>query len=290
LKKQTRAYIFAAGAVLLWSTVATAFKIALQSAGFIQLLFYASLTAFVFLGMVLIAGKQTAEFKKLNKRDIILAAFRGLLNPFLYYLILFKAYSVLPAQEAMSLNYIWPIVLVLLSAPVLKQKISVKGFAGIIISFAGVVVIAFRGDFSTLHFDNPAGTALAIFSSVVWAVFWLANLKSKISETLKLFLSFGFGVIFTIPVVMVFSSFAIDGAKTAAALVYVGIAEMGLSFYLWLRALSLSERTDKVSRLIYLSPFLSLFFIAVFLGEPIGISTIAGLLLIITGIVLKDKK
>ena len=34
----------------------------------------------------------------------------GFLNPFLYYIILFKAYSLLPAQEALSLNYTWPLV------------------------------------------------------------------------------------------------------------------------------------------------------------------------------------
>ena len=40
----------------------------------------------------------------------------------LYYLILLKAYQLLPAQVAQPLNMIWPVILVFLSVPILKQK------------------------------------------------------------------------------------------------------------------------------------------------------------------------
>jgi len=290
LKKQNKAYLFALGAVGLWSTVATAFKIALNSVDFIQLLFYSTLTAFVVLFVIIIAENRLQEIKSLNIRAWSFSILRGFLNPFLYYLILFKAYDILPANEAMSLNYTWPIMLVLLAAPILKQKINAKGLLAIMISFLGVMLIATKGRLFSFHFDNPFGDFLAIFSSIIWALFWLSNMKSKESETLKLFLSFGFGLIFITPVLFIFSSFKLPNFESLIAIIYVGIAEMGIAFYLWLNALQLSDRADKVSKLIFLSPVISLFIISLVLKEKIGIFTFVGLAFILTGIALKDKK
>ena len=65
---------------------------------------------------------------------------------------------------------------------------------------------------------------------------------------------------------------------------YVGIFEMGLTFYFWLKALKLSETTAKVSILIYIMPFISLILIHFVVGETILLSSIAGLILIVSGI------
>ena len=290
MKQQTKAYGFALGAVALWSTVATVFKIALSGVDVYQLLFYSNLTAFLVLVIIFLFEKRGEELKKLNVKAMGMSALRGFLNPFLYYLILFEAYDILPAQEAMSLNYIWPIVLVLLSVPFLKQKINLYGFLGIIISFTGVIIIATRGNPLALEFGNLKGDILAFSSSIVWSLFWLSNMKSKESETTKLLLSFGFGLIYSIPLMLTKSEFTLPSWDSSLALIYVGIAEMGLTFYLWLNALKHSERTDQVSRLIYLSPFLSLIIIALVLHEKIGLSTLVGLVLIIVGILFKDRK
>jgi len=290
MKRQTKAFAFAIGAVLLWSTVATAFKIALRTVDIYQLLFYSSLTAFIVLFIFFLFEKRASELKLISVKAVGMSALRGFLNPFLYYLILFEAYDILPAQEAMSLNYIWPIVLVLLAAPILKQKINLFGFAGIITSFIGVILIATKGNISSLAFENLRGDILALSSSVVWALFWLSNMKSKESETTKLLLSFGFGVIFTFPLMLLYSNFALPSIDASMALVYVGIAEMGLTFFLWLNALKYSARADQVSKLVYLSPFISLLFISLILHEKVGIFTLLGLALIIIGILIKDKK
>ena len=64
---------------------------------------------------------------------------------------------------------------------------------------------------------------------------------------------------------------------------------MGITYILWLKALSLSRTTAQVGNLIYLSPFLSLFFIRIVVGEPIAASTVLGLALIVTGIVAQRR-
>jgi len=194
----------------------------------------------------------------------------------------------------MTLNYVWPITLVLLSVPLLKQKLSLIGFLAILLSFAGVVIIATKGNLMTINFTNIQGDLLAVSTSIIWALFWIINIKSKIDESIKLFFSFLFGFIFTIPVVGVFSSFAIPAKVGLIASIYVGVAEMGITFFFWLMALKLAKRTDQVSLFIYLTPFLSLLFISSILKEQIHESTLIGLAFILGGIFLnkwwKSKK
>ncbi len=284
MNNQKKAYIFAILAVVLWSTVATAFKIALSDLDFIQLLLISSGVASFVLFVVLIAESKLDKAFSIGKKELLRAIFRGALNPFLYYIILFKAYAILPAQEAMTLNYTWPIMLVLLSIPFLKQKLSKIGLLSIFISFMGVIIIASKGDIRHFNFSNYGGDLLALSTSIIWALFWIVNIRSKIDESIKLFYSFLFGFIFTLPVVFFFSDFNIELNQSFAAAVYIGIAEMGLTFFLWLYALKLSKRTDQVSQLIFLSPFLSLVFIATILHEKINPSTLIGLAFILGGI------
>ena len=154
MQNQKKAYIFAISAVLLWSTVATAFKIALEYIDFMQLLLFASgIATLIMLVIVTMEGKLKLAFNP-SAKELLQSAIRGFLNPFVYYLILVKAYDILPAQEAMTLNYTWPIMLTLLSIPLLKQKLSKKGLVAILISFIGVLLIASGGDITNLKFTN----------------------------------------------------------------------------------------------------------------------------------------
>jgi drug/metabolite transporter (DMT)-like permease len=215
----------------------------------------------------------------------------GFLNPFLYYVVLFKAYSILPAQEALSLNYTWPIMLVLLSIPLLKQRIGFKSILALIVSFVGVVIIGTRGDLARLQFSNPFGVFLAVGSSVIWALFWIYNMKDERNEVVKLFLNFMFGLIFISAVTFLFSG---TGAVTppingVLGAIYVGLFEMGITFIVWLKALRLSKTTAKVSNLIFLAPFMSLMFIHFLIKEEISFSTITGLTLIVTGIMIQQR-
>ena len=63
---------------------------------------------------------------------------------------------------------------------------------------------------------------------------------------------------------------------------------MGITYFLWLTALKYAENTAKVSTLIFLSPFLSLVLIHVFVGEEIRGSTLIGLTLIVVGLLVQQ--
>ena len=288
MDRQKKAYLYAILTVLLWSTVASAFKITLRHLNFIQLLFYASFVSMVALFLILLCQGKLRELSTFSKREYLYSALLGFLNPFFYYTILFKAYSLLPAQEAQPLNWTWPIMLVLLSIVILKQPIGLMSVIAILISFSGVFVISTHGDVFSFHFTNLPGALLALSSSVIWALFWIYNIKDRRDEVLKLFLNFCFGFLYTLVVVAVSGQFYWPPLNGLLGVVYVGLFEMGITFVLWLKALQLSRTTAQVSNLVYAAPFLSLFFIHFIVGEEIMLSTVVGLILIISGVVIQQ--
>lgn len=290
MEKQKQAYTYAIITVLIWATVASAFKISLGYLDSLQLLFYASVVSIVTLFIILLMQNKLALLRKCSKRDYLHSALLGFLNPFLYYVVLFQAYSLLPAQEALPLNYTWPIMLVLLSIPLLKQKIKFKSILAIVISFVGVFVISTQGNILDFRFTNATGALLALGSAVIWSLFWIYDTKDRRDEVVKLFLNFSFGFIFILISMLAFSKLIIPEVAGLIGVTYVGLFEMGITFVIWSKALKLSKTTAKVSNFIYLTPFLSIVLIHFLVGEEILFSTIIGLVFITAGIMLQKYK
>jgi drug/metabolite transporter (DMT)-like permease len=228
--------------------------------------------------------KKFSDLIKLPAKAFLKSAFYGAINPFLYYIVLFNAYGLLPAQEAQALNYTWPIMLSLLAVPLLNQKIGFKNIVAIGISFIGVLIIATGGNLINLSFTNGQGVVFGLASAVIWALFWIFNIKDERDELSKLFLNFLFGFIYIVIALLLTSEIVFVNIKSWIGAVYVGFFEMGITFVIWSIALKKSITAAKVSNLVYLVPFLSLVVIYFILKEPIRFPTIIGLFLIVGGL------
>jgi drug/metabolite transporter (DMT)-like permease len=211
-----------------------------------------------------------------------------ILNPLLYYLILFEAYDLLPAQEAQALNYTWAVTLSLLSVPFLGQKLSLQELGAIILAYLGVLFIATHGNLLALEFSNTQGVLLALGSTLIWSFYWLANTRSRTDPVLVLFLNFAFALPLVVLVAYFSGHLAWPSISGLAGAIYVGMFEMGIAFVTWLHAMKLTTSTARLATLIYISPFISLVLIQQLVGEDIHWSSIAGLSLIVTGSLLQQ--
>jgi len=287
-KSQKKAYIYALSAVLFWSTMSSAFKITLRFINFDELLFWSALFGFIFLGLykLLVTGFEKTCF---SPRALLSSALMGAFNPFLYYLVLFKSYSLLEAQIAGTLNYVWPIFLVLFSILFLKQKIPLKAILSLVVSFTGIVIIITGGNLKSLHINSTTGMLLALLSALFWASYWVLNMKDTRNETSKIWLNLFFGLIY-VSVYYLFTQKRLSLPSPGGLLgsLYIGIFEMSLTFVIWLKALNNSSDTAKVSNIIFLSPFIALFWINNAVGESIRLSTFAGLFFIVAGIIMQQ--
>jgi len=290
MRDQDKAYLYGIATVMLWSTVASAFKLSLRYLDIFQLLVYANMVSVLVLSLILTLQGKIRLIFSCSRREWLSSLILGLLNPFFYYLVLFKAYDMLPAQVAQPLNYTWALTLTFLSIPLLKQKIGLKEIIAGVVCYSGVLVISTRGDVLGLRFSDPAGVFLALFSTVIWALYWIYNAKDSRDPVVALLLNFLFSLPFALGTCLLFSHIRVPGIYGFLGAAYVGVFEMGITFVFWLTALKLSENTAKVSNLIFISPFLSLVFIHFLLGEKILPSTFIGLILIITGLVIQQLK
>ncbi len=276
-------------AVLFWSTVATAFKLSLKGLTPFQLLEISVLSSLLVLGLLLLIRGKLQDLRAVTRKDWLHFIPLALLNPVLYYQILFVAYDRLPAQTAQVLNFTWPLMIVLFSWIAGLERFSLKKAAALLLSFAGTAVVVGLFSRSALPDIDSTGALLAFSSSFVWAAFWLFSKKNRHDPVLSLFCIF-------VPAALMLaveSIFRSDAAlwtlsfESMMPAVYVGIFEMSLTFSLWLTALTHTRNTALLSNLIYLSPFLSLLVIHRVLGETIRIETLLGLLLIVVGIILQ---
>jgi drug/metabolite transporter (DMT)-like permease len=282
---QHRAIYLALCTVMLWSTVATAFKLSLRHVTPVELLLYATLFSTMVLGFILYQQDKFHLILRCTRREFRLSLLLGFLSPFLYYLILFKAYELLPAQQAQPINYTWAITLSLLSVPLLKHKIGPQHWLALAISYAGVVVISTEGRPFELQFTDPFGVFLALISTVVWSLYWIYNTRDSRDPVVGLFVNFLCSIPFILAYYFLTQEVRVIPLEGLLGAAYVGLFEMGICFVMWLMAMKLTDNTARISNLIFLSPFLSLVFIHFILGERIVAGTFVGLILIVIGLI-----
>jgi drug/metabolite transporter (DMT)-like permease len=284
MTREQQATLYGLSAVLLWSTVASAFKLSLRYLSPTELLLFSGSFSTLLLGLILLLQGKLKQALGCSRREYLLSLLLGMLSPFLYYLVLFKAYALLPAQQAQPLNYTWAITLSLLAVPLLKQRIGWQQWLALLLSYCGVVVIATEGDPFSLRFSDPYGVFLALASTVIWSLYWIINTRDRRDPVVGLFVNFLCGTPFVLGYYLLTCEVRMPALPGLLGAIYIGAFEMGICFVLWLLALKRTGNAARISNLIFLSPLLSLLLIHFLVGEKILPATLSGLLLIIAGL------
>ncbi|HDQ46275.1 MAG TPA: DMT family transporter [bacterium] len=286
-----KAILFAVLSTLCWSTVAAAFKITLKAmeGDVLNMVFWASLISLAALFVAGLVCEKTIMFCRPGRSDLSRSALMGILNPGLYYAVLFRAYDLLPGHQAQPLNYTWPIALALLSVFFLGKPLPGRGYLAVGVSFAGVFVISTRGSLNAFAVTHPGGAALALSSSLIWATYWILSLRDPRPALRKLFWNFVFGVTYLFLFLAFTRQLRIPPPPAIAGTAWVGLFEMGLTFLFWMKALELTSHPVRIGNVVYLSPFISLIFLNRIVGEHIHTSAIIGLILIMIGIRIQSN-
>tara|TARA_R110002012_G_scaffold8366_8_gene38650 strand:+ start:1753 stop:2625 length:873 start_codon:yes stop_codon:yes gene_type:complete len=287
MNQDRQAILYGLGAVALWSTVATAFKVALVWMSPLELMWLAALVSWALMGALVIKqGNLTTALRSGWKTSL----WAGLMNPVAYYLVLFAAYDRLPGQEAMALNYTWALAMAFLAVPLLGQRLTRMDIIAGLVAYAGVWVIATRGAVFDVAFADPLGVVLALASTLLWALYWLLNARDPRPPLVGQWQNFSLGVPVLTLLLLLGPGLQWHGWPAFGAGVYVGLFEMGIAFILWQMAVHKVSRTAKVSNLIFLSPPVSLMLLFLVVGEPILPSTLIGLVLILLGLGLQQRQ
>jgi len=276
------------GAVGLWSTMATAFKWALEFSSPIQLIAIAVTVSWLFFAARLVYQGKISQLKTISGGTLRRCFALGCINPVLFYGVLFTAYDLLPAQDAMAINYTWGLTLPFIAACFSRVLPSITEASLALLSYVGILIIVTDGNLTSFEFRNVTGVALAIGSTVLWGLSWVLNKliveRANVDAELALLLNFTTAVPILWVTLSITGSLPSLNSGTVLGGIYIGLFEMGVAFVLWMKAMQLTDTPIRVSSLIFLAPPLSLVFIATVLGEAVATSTLVGLVFILVGL------
>jgi drug/metabolite transporter (DMT)-like permease len=280
-------YLYAFGAIFLWGSTAAVIKLLLDGLNSLQILFFASLFAFCFLFVSSYFRSTLGQIRTFKIRDYIWFAGMGFLGVFVYYLGLYLAIDYLPAQEAFIINYLWPIFIVIFAIPILNEKFTFQKMLAIVLSFIGVTIVATNGNVTSLELASPLGVSLAVMSAASYALFSVLGKKSDYDRFLSMAFYYLFAFLYCSIAIFFMSTVPPISIFQIVGLVWIGVGTSGLAFTLWFLALKYGD-TAKISNLAFLTPFLSLVYIYILLNEPILLSSLVGLAVIVAGILVQN--
>lgn len=281
-------YIYAIITVLIWSTMAAVVKKMLHDIPNLEALSVSSIFAFLFLLIInLNNGTVRREIKKYSIKDYVIMSGLGFLGLFLYSALYYYGLAQLTSQEACILNYLWPMMLVVFSCIILKEKLTFTKVIAMICSFCGIIILSMGNE------GFAAGnTALGIISCIVaaacYGLFSVLNKKADYNQNISMMVMWFVVAVCAMAAGLMTETWVPIKGYQWFGILWLGIVVDAIAYLLWAIALKGVENTAKIANLAYLTPFLSLLVSAVLLKEKIQLRAFAALVFIIGGIMLQN--
>ena len=219
----------------------------------------------------------------------------GILGAIAFNTLIYVGLQYTAATNGVLFNSISPVLIILLSWVVSRERISKLQACGVVLSLCGVLVIVARGDATTLaafHFNR--GDLWLIAAMVLWA-FYTIVLRRRPPElsamgflTAMLLLSLPFLLPFYLWEFSQRGGFAVTPA-TVAALAYYGTIPSIAAYLFWNRGVA-QVGPNKAGLFVHLMPLFGAVLSVVFLGERLYAYHYAGAVLIFTGIRLTTRR
>lgn len=274
------------GAITFWGASFVATKVLLQELNPLTIIFTRFFIAVLFLGAIALFTKMDFSFRKDAHTLILLLAVVAALHLWI---------QVTGMQYTSASNTGWiigtiPVFMALIGWAFLKEKLTFLKIAGIVISFAGLMLLITKGNFSEVNFISNKGDFLVLVSCVTWAVYSLINKKIPASypSLMTVFYLFALVSLFIAP-------FAVNQANLNAlmhlkpiswlSILFLGFFCSGIAYILWSQTMQeMSSATAGV--FLYIEPFVTVITAAFFINEQITPLLVISGIIIIAGVVL----
>ena len=250
----------ALGAIVLWSSLASLATL------------IPNVPVFLKTGIGLLIGSVIAlplarfQIKQLAVKPKILLL--GVYGLFGYHAALFVALSTSPSVQANLVNYLWPLLIVLL-APLFSKKIklNLRVVIGGLMGFIGASLAILSGSSSDGLFYS--GYLFAFMAAVIWSTYSLATNRIGSFPTPAVGLFALVSGILSIAMHFVFETQVSLSSFDWMILVLLGLGPLGAAFYLWDYAIKRSN-PQEIGLLSFLTPLLSTGFLLVITGQALS--------------------
>jgi len=283
-----KSYIYAILTVFIWSTMAAVVKLMLCDIPNLQALSISSFLAAFFLLIMNVVGGKIKQMKTYTIKEYGIMSGLGFVGLFLYSALYYYGLAQLTSQEACILNYLWPMMLVLFSCIILKERVTVMKVVAMGCSFLGIVILS-AGNTGAGAGDNAAvGMVSCIVAAACYGLFSVLNKKADFDQNIAMMIMWlVVGVCALIAGIYTENWVTLKGEQWLGML-WLGVVVDAIAYLLWALALRGTENTASVANMAYLTPFLSLLVSALLLKERIELQAVVALVFIIGGILLQS--
>ena len=289
--------------LIFWGSFAAVSKLTIKNMDGFQLLFAQFAAAFAIMtimyiinGDISVTGVQTCalpifngdirKLSNLSVKQVVLTVLFALPS-FLYYLFYFLSLKLIPAIEASILNYLFPVFIILFSIIIDREKMQMYKIGAILLGFAGVVVIITGGNLHSARPTNIQGDVLAICAAVSWGMFSVLGRRNPMDLQISNYLSVAISFLLSLVCVLLFSRFRAPDPPSLLGILWLSLSNIVLGYYLWFKVLKLTSAA-MASSMSLITPFVTFLFIALLLNEKITGVQLAGLALVIAGLLLQN--
>lgn len=268
-------YYYAFGAILCWASLPVATGSSLDGMSPEELMFYSFSIAAIFLYLQdVITGKGVGVAFPGVK--VCLFGGGGI---FLYHYVYYLALARAPLAEGTILATTWSLWIVIFSSILQLKRVASSILFAALLGFCGVGLVIRSGNDLSFASEHMQGYILALCCGVIWSSFSvglpLFKLRLEPMTGFTLLAAFCSGILYIITFPHSFPEFS-----TILSCIYLGCVPLGLSFFLWNRAITTGNMVI-IGFLSYFTPPLAVLMVAVSSGQAVSLQVITGMVLIV---------
>ena len=276
-----KADLLTLGAVLLWATLASLATLLSDIPPF--LLTGIGLLIGATISLPALRSGQTPW--KIPVRTLLI----GVYGLFGYHFMLFLALQTAPAVEANLVNYLWPLLIVLLSPLFTKSlKLNLRYVLAALSGFAGAVIAITYNSSGLESSSIEIGYLFALAAAVIWATYSLATTKVASFPTASIGLFALVSGLLALGAHFVFEPAAYISSSDWVLLVLLGAGPLGGAFYLWDAALKIGD-PRRIGLLAFVTPLLSTVLLVLVSGNSLSWQLLVATALIVGGALLGPR-
>lgn len=206
-----------------------------------------------------------------------------------YHALYFAALQLAPPAEANLVNYLWPLLIVLLSAPLAGERLGWPHLVGALLGFAGVVLLAF-GRGASFAGGHALGYALALGCAFAWSLYSVLSRRFGETPTDAIASFCTAAAILSLGCHLLFEPTVWPATPAAwLAVLALGIGPTGGAFYLWDHAVKRGD-IRALGALSYAAPILSTALLVLCGLAPATTTLLTAALLVTAGAVLASRE
>ena len=264
--------------MIVFGTIGLFVKYIPLSSGEIAL--YRAILAIILLGIFLLITKQKIDIKTI-KKDLLLLLISGMAMG-INWILLFEAYNYTSVSVA-TLSYYFAPVLVMVVSPILfKEKLSIFQIICFVGSTIGLVLLTGISDLNG-NSSNLKGIIFGILAAIFYATVIIINKFIKgVSGVNRTFLQFVSSIVILLPYVLLTSGINVLNLEGVSwiYLLIIGIIHTGICYCMYFSSVK-ELRGQEVAILSYIDPLVAVIVSLVFLSESMNVYQIIGGILIL---------